>query len=352
MITKSGEAIRVFLVMLLGLCGACDDAPLAPTRHGVQFPEGETFHKLSDYNLFEEPLAVLIPKEGVLPYDLNAPLFSDYAFKQRFVYVPEGKTIAYDTTDALSFPVGSILVKHFYYTLATGDSKIIETRLLLNQSSGWNAEVYEWNDEQTEATRIIAGKEETISFLKNGSIQTSSYQVPNKNQCKTCHSFGNKIIPIGPKVGNLNRTYGYKSGPQNQIDKWVEEKILMAPSGHVPKWPDYTSAGESLVLRARAYLEVNCAHCHRREGAASNSGLYLGYHNYDSLSYGFYKKPVAAGAGSGELRYDIVPGNAAESILYYRMNSTNTKVRMPEFGRNLIDEQGIALIKEWIDAMD
>jgi uncharacterized repeat protein (TIGR03806 family) len=351
MITKSGERIRIVVVMLFVFLGGCEDAPPAPT-FGVQFADKEPFNKLSEYNLFEEPLVKLMPAEGVLPYDLNASLFSDYATKQRFIYVPKGKITAYDTADALNFPVGTILVKHFSYTLPTGDNMIVETRLLLHRSSGWDAEVYEWNDEQTEATRLVVGKEKTISFFRDGSVITSRYLIPNKNQCKTCHAFGNKIIPIGPKIGNLNRMYHYEGGPQSQIDKWVEHQILAPPSGRVPKWPDYTSAGESIGLRARAYLEVNCAHCHRREGSASNSGLYLRYHNYDSLSYGFYKTPVAAGAGSGGLHYDIVPGKADESILYYRMNSTNVKLRMPELGRSLIDDQGVAIIKEWINGMD
>jgi uncharacterized repeat protein (TIGR03806 family) len=296
-------------------------------------------------------MSALKPAGGVLPYDLNAPLFSDYAGKQRFVYVPGGKQVAYDTSDVLNFPLGTVLVKNFMYTLPTGERRIIETRLLLHQSSGWNAEVYEWNADQTEATRIITGKEETIDFVKNGEVATTSYQVPNKNQCKACHQVGTQVMPIGPKVGKLNKAYNYETGAENQIEKWVAEGFLSEPSGNIPRWPDYTDPSENLVPRARAYLEANCAHCHRREGAASNSGLYLRYYNYDSLSLGFYKTPVAAGEGSGSLTHDIVPGNAEESIIYFRMNSSEVNVRMPELGRTLIDLEGVALIREWINAM-
>jgi uncharacterized repeat protein (TIGR03806 family) len=316
-------------------------------------PSGESvFHKLSDYNFFEEPLAALHPRPGVMPYDLNTALFSDYALKQRFVYVPEGTQIPYDTTSVLSFPVGSVLIKNFFYTLPSGERKIVETRLLLHQVTGWNAEVYEWNAAQTEAVRIIVGKEESITFLKDGEIMTTAYQIPNKNQCKTCHAFGNKIIPIGPKVGNLNKPYHYTDGMENQLDRWTAEGILQQPVGKIPRWPDYCDQTENLTLRARAYLEVNCGHCHQRNGAASNTGLYLQYHNYDALSYGFFKTPVASGEGSGDLKYDIVPGDAEKSILHYRMNSVSVEVRMPELGRNLIDEKGVSLIREWIDKME
>jgi uncharacterized repeat protein (TIGR03806 family) len=349
MIRKLMRTASVFIAILFAL-GACDKESLPPDT-GVRFPGGTVFEKLTQYRLFNEPMSALKPAEGVLPYDLNAPLFSDYAQKQRFVYVPAGKTVAYDTADVLKFPIGTILVKSFIYTLPTGARKIIETRLLLNQSNGWNAEVYVWNDGQTEATRMITGKEETITFMKNGEVATTSYQVPNKNQCKACHQIGTQVMPIGPKVANINKTYNYETGGVNQIDKWVSEGFLSASSGNIPRWPDYTDPSENLGLRARAYLEVNCAHCHRREGAASNSGLYLRYSNYDSLSLGFYKSPVAAGNGSGDLSNDILPGKAAESIIYFRMNSTEVDVRMPELGRTLIHEEGVALIRDWINAM-
>ena len=330
--------------------GSCNDE--TPTPGGVQFPESKVHDKLSDYNLFEEPLASLLPKEGVIPYDLNSPLFTDYASKLRFVYVPDGSITPYDTLDALKFPVGTILVKNFFYTLSNGNQHIVETRLLLHQSSGWNAEVYEWNEEQTEATRLIVGKQEEITFLKDGETVTIDYLVPNKNQCKNCHALGNSVSPIGPKVGNLNHDYEYNSGTNNQIDKWVSEGILESPTHSIiPSWPNYNEESADLNLKARAYLEANCAHCHRSEGAASNSGLYLSYYNTDSASYGFYKAPVAAGDGSGGLRYDIVPGSAEESILYYRMNSTDVDIRMPELGRSLIDEEGVTLIKDWINSM-
>src|SRR5690348_2085175 len=137
MIRKLMRTASVFILILLAL-GACDKESLPPDT-GVRFPEGTVFDKLTEYRLFNEPMSALKPAEGVLPYDLNAPLFSDYMEKQRFVYVPAGKTVGYDTADVLKFPIGTILVKSFIYTLPTGARRIIETRLLLHQSSGWNA---------------------------------------------------------------------------------------------------------------------------------------------------------------------------------------------------------------------
>ena len=344
------RVILIYSLLLIGVFSSCNDETPAPS--GIQFPDGAVFEQLSSYNLFEGPLADLSPSEGLVPYDLNTPLFTDYASKQRFVYVPDGSIIPYDTLGALKFPIGSILVKNFSYTLENGNKRIVETRLLLHQNNGWNAEVYYWNNEQTDASRLIVGKSEDINFKYNGKVLTTNYMVPNKNQCKNCHALGNTITPIGPKVGNLNKEYTYSENSTNQITKWIDVGILQNPThSTIPKWPDFRNGNANLNMKARAYLEVNCGHCHNKQGAASNSGLYLDYYNTDEFSLGVNKAPVSAGVGSGGLSFDIVKGDAENSILYYRMNSVSVEVRMPELGRSLIDEEGVSLIKEWIDTL-
>ena len=116
---------------------------------------------LSEYNLFVGPLAYLEPAAGVIPYDLNTPLFTDYAFKKRFIKIPEGSTITFRDSSVFNFPVGSILIKNFYYPAdfraAEKKHNIIETRLLIHEDDGWVALPYIWNEEQTEATLEIAG---------------------------------------------------------------------------------------------------------------------------------------------------------------------------------------------------
>src|SRR2546423_1880002 len=112
----------------------------------------EAFDKLSDYHFYAGNISDLKPNARLVPYELNTPLFSDYAYKARFVYVPEGKAAQYDTTKSLDFPVGSCLVKNFYYPAdfreKNGARKIIETRLLVHREKGWEALTYVWNDEQ------------------------------------------------------------------------------------------------------------------------------------------------------------------------------------------------------------
>ena len=315
----------------------------------VDIPAGQGHELLSEYNFFTGTLADLEPNEGVLPYDLNTALFSDYALKKRFIYVPNGQQIPFDAENTLELPVGSVLIKHFYYP---GDV-YIETRLLIRGETGWRPETYIWDEDRSEARRTVIGGSREMSVNVDGQLQVFNYSIPNQNQCKNCHAFNGQINPIGPVVPNLNKDYSYSDGTANQIDKWIEAGILQGHgSSAVPEWPKLEDESASLNDRARAYLAVNCSSCHRLEGSAANSGLYLEYDNMDSLSAGFYKTPVAAGTGSGGFQYVIDPGNAEESILYYRMNTSDVEARMPELGRELIHMEGVELIREWIDSME
>jgi len=305
--------------------------------------------KLSDYELFED-LTNQLPSDGVHPYILHSALFSDYADKERFVYVPEGIKAKFKPNEVYEFPVGAVLVKTFSYSETTSmGKKLLETRLLLNQENGWKAHTYVWNEEQTDAFLKVAGYTyENIEFLKNGELMQVSYRVPNQNQCKECHLKNNAIMPIGPKSRNLNFSIQYKDEEENQISFWIENGLV---ENHMPldlivNWTDQSA---TLNHRARAYLDINCGHCHLSSGSASNTGLYLNYTETNDMNIGIFKKPVAAGRASADLKYSIVPGKPQESILLHRMNSLDPGVMMPESGRALLHSEGVELINDWIE---
>jgi len=313
---------------------------------------------LSDYHFFSGSLAQLKPNEGVLPYDLNSPLFTDYAQKARFVWMPEGKKATYQGQKVLDMPEGTVLIKNFYYyndeRKPDKGRKIIETRLLIHQPTGWQAYPYIWNAEQTDAElKVIGGMQEVEWINQAGEKMHTNYIIPNKNQCKGCHFDDHQLTPIGPKAANLNKTYPYTDGAQNQLEKWVDRGYLQKIEKEVPtlaQWENPSSA--NLHERAMAYLEINCAHCHNPNGPANTSGLNLMAHQPLGLQLGVYKSPVATGRGSGGRRYSIVPRHPEKSILVYRMQSTDPGAMMPELGRTLVHQEGVALIEEWISAMD
>lgn len=322
--------------------------------------------KLSDYGFFRGKLAGQQPVAGVVPYTLNTPLFSDYAEKLRFVKLPAGQSVAYNDTAVLNFPVGTTLIKTFYYPHDFRDPakgrRLIETRLLVHQPEGWKALDYVWNDEQTDALLDVAGDTKIVRYVDaGGSTRQHAYTIPNLNQCKGCHNRNEVMVPIGPSVRQLNGelwygipAYGGANKPENQLTHWQRTGMLTGLSAlaDCPKTPVWNKPETgSLNDRARAWLDINCAHCHNPSGPALTSGLNLSVSEIDPTALGILKTPVAAGRGSGGHPFDIVPGKPDESILIYRLHSTDPGEMMPEIGRKTVHTESLDLLRAWIKAM-
>ena len=314
--------------------------------------EGKFFSKLSDYRFFKD-LTNQIPADEVLPYQLQSELFSDYTYKQRFVYVPPAMKVEHEKNKVFMFPVGSVLIKTFSYqnTMSELSPQLLETRLLIHSEGGWKAVSYIWNEDQTEAYLSLVGGTIQTSFSdEDGNIRSVRYRAPNKNQCKECHQINASLTPIGPKARNMDLTLSYDDKPQNQLAKWHDLGWIDQDIDFM-KMINYSSLNEDIEDRARAYLEINCAHCHIPGGAADTTGLYLMLEETNKKSLGFYKKPVAAGKASFNLKYSIVPKKPNQSILLRRMESMDPGIMMPESGRALKHAEGIEVISEWINSL-
>lgn len=346
--------------LVLNACGTQSENECLSNIETPCIPPDEPHQLLSEYGLFSGTMKELEPVEGVLPYDLNTPLFSDYAQKMRMIYVPQGSSITYSESAKLEYPVGSVLVKTFSYQKDVRSPNagriLLETRLLMHKESGWTGETYIWNEEQTEAVLQKTGASKEVEWVdEKGIAQQVNYLIPSKNDCATCHSQNWTLEPIGPKVRNINRDFHYGDGDQNQLVRWQQEGILanIPGQGQIPKAPvwDDSSTG-TLNERARIYLDVNCGNCHSPKGFASYTSFFLNLEEDRDLNLGIYKRPVASGPGSGNLTYDIVPGEPDSSILMYRMESVEPRIRMPEVGRTMVHEEGVALIRAWIDSLE
>ncbi len=315
---------------------------------------------LSAYGLFTDA-AARQPAPGVTPYDLVNPLFSDYATKHRLVFTPPGQPATYNADGVFDFPAGSVLIKTFAFApdmrAPATDERYIETRLLIRKKDGWAAYPYVWNADQTEAAYApVGGRQRIETIAPNGEAIAIDYAVPNRNQCKTCHSVGDELIPIGPTARHLNHAGPVREGAggENQIAAWAAAGHLTAApldAAAIPAEPDAMDASAPLEGRARAWLDINCAHCHRAKGSASNSGLFLAWDETNPTGWGVRKRPVAAGRGAGDYLFVIDPGAPQNSILVHRLDSTEAGVMMPELGRTQVDHDGLALIREWIAAM-
>ena len=350
------------VVMAWALCAAgtllaCGDSPCTPGGGGgyVNGP----YPKLSDYCLVELVDGGIQPEPGVLPYDLNTPLFSDYAVKVRTVWMPPGVSASYDPDLVMDFPDGTLISKSFGMRddLRKTNPVIqwIETRILMKVDGGWQAYAYAWDTAQKEATLDPGGGVQQISFIdQDGGVLTANYLIPSQNQCKQCHANAEVMTPIGPKARQLNKDYAYADGAENQLIRWGKAGFLTgAPDPTtvpaLPVWNDPTTG--TVEARARAYLESNCAHCHNPEGFARTTGLFLWASETDPTTYGVCKTPVAAGPATGGFKYDVVPGDPDHSILTHRIESTQPGILMPPLGRSVVDTDGVALVTDWINGL-
>ena len=313
--------------------------------------------KLSEWHLFKSTRAGLKPNARVVPYDLNTPLFSDYADKYRFVWMPVGAAAEYRDDGPLEFPVGAIFSKTFAFPAESGrgGERLIETRLLVHTASGWVPLPYIWNKEQDEAFLRVAPDPVEVHWTDPaGRRRDFTYQIPNTNECHLCHDNNKVLLPIGPKARNLNKTHAYEDGAENQIAHLTRIGYLRgAPAAvdaipRAPKWNDASDG--KLDDRAKAYLDNNCAHCHQPGGTAGYTGVDFRSTHFDLEHMGICKRPNSAGV-MADLEFDLVPGDPARSILLYRMQSTAPKVMMPQIGRDVVHEEGVALMREWIASL-
>lgn len=358
------------ICLLLGACGPSETTKVRATVVAQKRTNNDNIRqqrmanslgpdRLSEYGFFTGRLADLSPAEGVVPYDINMPLFSDYAGKSRFISVPVGSRIGNTADGSFEFPEGTRLIKTFHYPTSDGSSqKLLETRIIEKKQESWTALTYIWNDEQTEAFLEVAGGNIDVEWSQNGVLKNVNYSVPNINQCKTCHGRKGAIVPLGPKLAQLDKPFTYPNGvTANQLEHWVAMGILDPQASSVkiapfPSWDLLAEDKNYLEPAARAYLDSNCGSCHHPEGSANTSGLFLTFDVSTASRYGVMKKPVAAGKGSGGRLYGIVPGKPNESILLYRMESTDPGVMMPELGRSLAHEEGVGLIRQWIESLE
>ena len=359
-------------ILALGLQGC--DAP----RQEVTIHERDAVpERLSDWHVVEVVDGALSMNVGVTPYDLNTALFTDYAHKLRTVWMPAGASASYGD-ESFEYPVGTVITKTFYYpkdasgaVLRTDDYsndfageglnldtvRLMETRILVKRADGWQALPYVWNAEQTDATLEIAGDASRLQLVSaSGETTPFTYVVPDNNQCAGCHADNHTdkaIMPLGPRARHLNKDYAYASGAQNQLLHWQQIGYLsgLPDVAAVPKNVNFKDASVSLEERARSYLDINCGHCHNPSGAADTSGLMLNHLEEDRRKLGLCKPPVAAGTGSGNRLFAIVPGSPEDSILNFRVESTNPGAMMPELGRSLEHEEGTALLREWVATM-
>jgi uncharacterized repeat protein (TIGR03806 family) len=359
----------ICLLILFSFWSCSKDDEYTPIPTSNPIPEATVsvdltkvpYAKLSDYHFFEGNLKEQKPLKNVLPYEPASSLFADYAHKKRFVWMPKNTKATYNGDDnVFELPVGSVLIKSFYYdnVLPNNNRKIIETRLLIRQSDSWKAYDYIWNSEQTEANLDINenGVFVPVSWNENGTIKNVNYKIPSQTECRTCHKInptgalnGLITIPIGIKPQNLNNIYNYDGTTTNQIAKWKSMGYLGndVPNSIVStvNWED---TSKSLELRARSYIDINCAHCHRQGGHCDYTAMRFNFSNTNLSTFGVCMTPSAFIA-NGPFVFNGGNANLSEAII--RLSSNEGSVKMPIIGRASVHEEGVQLIKDWVNSL-
>jgi uncharacterized repeat protein (TIGR03806 family) len=346
---------RVALLLLAAACGGSHVTPPGGDGSYLRDP----YASLAQYGVVDLKAGDISPREGVIAYDLNTPLWSDGALKRRAVFLPAGAA-QYDESAAFTFPAGTLLIKSFGFPddLRKPAPKItwIETRILMLTSTGWRGMAYVWDAAQQGAALHLGSEVRDLSWIDaQGATHAAHYLIPSAAQCQDCHSNNGAVTPIGLKARNLNRDFAYPgAAAENQLAHWTRIGALsgapdpaQAPRLAVWNDPATGSAGE----RARAYLEGNCAHCHSAGGSARTSGLFLGVDVTTPAQYGVCKAPIAAGQATGGFSYDVVPGDPDHSVMAYRLASTQPGIAMPLIGRSVVDDGGLALVRQWISEL-
>lgn len=314
--------------------------------------------KLSQTGIFSS-LSTLTANPGIVPYDVNSPLWSDAAVKTRWIALPAGGKIGFAATGEWSFPQGSVFVKHF--ELGTDDTnaairKRLETRLLVVDATGNGyGATYKWNAAGTDADLLTDGQSETITIATpGGGTRTQTWNYPSRGDCLACHTSQAKFV-LGAKTRQLNGNFQYPGtgATDNQLRTWNYLQMFNTPitESNIGGYSKLVAVGNtdaSLNDRARSYLDANCAHCHRPLGVATNFDARWDTPLADqNIINGLLQKGDLGIAGAKV----VVPQTVGKSVLHFRMNSADNAVKMPPLARNVVDATAVAAIAEWINSL-
>ena len=307
---------------------------------------------LSETRLFAD-LTDLAPAPGVLPYAPVLPFWSDYAVKSRWFTIPDGSsTMTWSRDGVWTFPNGEIWVKHFDIETTRGNpatKKRIETRLLVKNASGAYGVSYQWNAAGTEATLVPdGGADFDLSLTVSGAPYTQHWRIPSRAECLACHTpQAGHALSFTTRQLNLTNTINGFTG--NQLTLLHSAGYFANAPGSPNVLPRHLRPDETaypVEARARSYLAVNCAYCHKDGGTAAPAA-WDGRPEITLDATGLIYGAASNNGGSSANRL-IVPGDTTHSIVLNRMAVANGFTRMPPLGSSELDQMNIALITEWI----
>ena len=312
---------RIITVVILLTSILAGYSAVTPNNSALLLP------RLSDYNIFTGNPVALTPGNGFQLYELSTGLFTDYAEKQRLIKLPAGKTITAVNDGLPQFPDGTMLVKTFYYFNDKRDptkgKRLIETRLLIKNNNQWMAGTYVWDPEQRDAALATSGSNTPVSWIdEQSTTRKISYHIPGTRDCASCHNANNAIMPVGLKVRNLNITVMRDGQSINQL-QYLQQVGIMAEVNpqQFSTLPAWQNEKYTIRERVRAYLDMNCAHCHSDQGSCARSAV--------------------------RFAWEIPLADTRITAKNKRIVHLMAKGNMPRTGTTIVDTAALALIKQY-----
>ncbi|MES2660059.1 MAG: PQQ-dependent sugar dehydrogenase [Verrucomicrobiota bacterium] len=331
------------------------------TRSGVPVADPPQF--LSQTGAFSN-LSTLTPAAGLMPYEVNSPLWSDGAEKKRWIAVPNNgshntssEQVTYTDTGAWSFPVGSVLVKHFALPVDERNPSIVkplETRFFVHGSDGvYYGVTYRWNDAGTDAELLPGGASRDLTITQtDGSTRTQRWDFPSRSDCRTCHTErADNVLGVRAYQMARDMTYPLTGRRSNQLETWNALGIFGSSFGGrnpltVPAAVDPRNPHASQDLRVKSYLAANCSHCHHPSGVSANFNtsfeIPLASQN---IINGLINRPL-----HGSTDRVVIPNDIPFSVMHSRLSVVGEN-QMPPIGKNVVDDKAVALLTDWISGM-
>ena len=330
-------------------------------RDGEEVPNPPSL--LSETGVFED-LESLTPIPGIIPYDVNTPLWSDGALKKRWIALANDGTfndpseqISFFENGEWQFPKGTVFIKHFELPDDPSDSTSVvrlETRfLVLTESGGAYGVTYRWNEDGTDAYLIDSEETRTIPIkLNDGTEREQTWTFPGRTQCMTCHTANSNFV-LGVKTWQLNKDLTYPSTQitSNQLATWNHLNIFNEPIDEtkiedMPRLASIHDTTASLAHRVYSYLDANCSNCHRPNGveAVFDARYSTAPENKKIIN----QLGVSRHTPEGGLV--VKPGDHTLSQLWIRDHEIGD-LAMPPIGKSINDTVYLEVLKDWINGL-
>ncbi|RYD19704.1 MAG: hypothetical protein EOP88_17960 [Verrucomicrobiaceae bacterium] len=328
-----------------------------------EIPVTEPPQTLSETGAFSNTPG-MVPVQGMVPYGVNAPLWSDAAAKMRWMALPNNGThdtaaekITFAPEGNWTFPKGTVFVKHFELPVDDANPAIhrrLETRFVIVPETGEPYGVtYKWRPDGSDADLLPGGLNEVIDIATvGGGTRQQTWTYPSRNECKVCHN-GNADYILGVKTHQLNGnfTYPLTGRTANQLETlgalgWFDTTYREDLVPWMLKSHNVAETSASLTDRVRSYLDSNCSQCHQPGGVrAYFDARYTTALDEQGLIYG----ELETSYGHPDNRV-IVPGQPERSIMLTRLSSV-AEIKMPPIAKHVVDQAAVTLMTDWINSL-